>query len=60
MVMEDTVSARFLGMECIAARITGEDTTDPIGKREPELCPLRRGLDKKYSFVLFVLVARLM
>ena len=50
MVMEGMASVRFLGMECMAAPITGEDTTDPIGKSE--LCPASRCLDKKRSFAL--------
>jgi hypothetical protein len=36
-----------MGMVCMAAPITGEDTSDPIGKRE--LCPASRGLAKKQS-----------
>lgn len=48
-VLADTASARFMGTGFMAAPITGEDTTGPIGKRE--LYPPPRGLDKKPSFL---------
>lgn len=56
-VIGDMASPRFTGMVCMAAPITGEDTTDPIGKRE--LCPASRSLDKKQSFVQDAIVVLL-